>query len=113
MGGPPLAARAGSAPGKAGDKVSVSIFEMSPRWWAVAVHDLTAGRAFFLCQPYAGPQASVEWVVEAPQLTGMFADPVPFSTVSFRYLGAQGQALAPCASATAAKGRSPSAQPPW
>ena len=79
-------------PIKAGDKVSVSIFEMSPRWWAVTVHDLTAGRAFFLCQPYAGPQASVEWVVEAPQLTGMFAEPVPFSTVSFSYLGAQGQA---------------------
>ena len=26
------------------------------------------------------------------QLTGMFAEPVPFNTVSFRYLGAQGQA---------------------
>jgi hypothetical protein len=79
-------------PVKAGDRVSASIFEMSPGWWAVALHDLTAHRAFFLSQPYSGPQASVEWVVEAPELTGMFADPVPFSTVSFTYLGAQGQA---------------------
>ena len=79
-------------PIRAGDKVSVSIFEMSPRWWAVAVHDLTTGRAFFLRQPYAGPQASVEWVVEAPQLTGMFAEPVPFNRVSFSYLRANGQA---------------------
>jgi Peptidase A4 family len=79
-------------PVKAGDKVSVSIFEMSPRWWAVAVHNLTADRAFFLSQPYAGPQASVEWVVEAPRLTGVLADPVPSSTISFSYLGAQGQA---------------------
>jgi hypothetical protein len=79
-------------PVKAGDRVSVSIFEMSPGWWAVAVHDITAHRAFFLSQPYSGPQASVEWVVEAPLLVGMFADPVPFSTVSFSYLGAQGQA---------------------
>lgn len=79
-------------PVKAGDKVSVSIFEMSPGWWAVAVHDLTADRAFFLSQPYAGPRASVEWVVEAPQVMGLVTDPVPFSTVSFSYLGAQGQA---------------------
>lgn len=78
-------------PVKVGDKVSVSIFEMSPGWWAVAVHDLTTGRAFFLSQPYAGPQASVEWVVEAPLVMGQLADPVPFSSVSFRYLRAQGQ----------------------
>ena len=79
-------------PVKVGDRVSVSIFEMSPGWWALAVHDLTAGRAFFLSQPYAGPQAWVEWVVEAPQVMGLVTDPVPFSTVSFGYLGAEGQA---------------------
>jgi Peptidase A4 family len=79
-------------PVRAGDRVSVSIFEMSPGWWAVAVHNLTAHRALFLSQPYSGPQTSVEWVVEAPELVGMFANPVPFTTVSFSYLGAQGQA---------------------
>ncbi len=48
------------------------IFEISPGWWAVAVHELTIVRALFLSQPYDGPQASVEWVVEAPQVMGMF-----------------------------------------
>jgi hypothetical protein len=79
-------------PVKAGDKVSVSIFEMSPGWWALVVHDLTTGQSYFRTQPYSGPQASVEWVVEAPQVMGLVTDPVPFSTVNFSYLGAQGQA---------------------
>jgi hypothetical protein len=75
---------------KAGDVVSVSIFKMSPGWWALAMHDVTAGRSFLLSQPYAGPDTSVEWVVEAPQVMGLFTNPVPFSTVRFRDLGAQG-----------------------
>ena len=75
-----------------GDSVTVSIFQMSPGWWAVAVHDVTAKRSFLLAQPYAGPQASVEWVVEAPQVFGVLRNPVPFSTVNFRHLGAEGQA---------------------
>ena len=29
-----------------GDRVSVSIFKMSPGWWALAVHDLTTTRSF-------------------------------------------------------------------
>jgi hypothetical protein len=69
----------------------VSIFQMSPGWWALAVHDVTAKRSFLLAQPYAGPQTSVEWVVEAPQLFGVLRNPVPFSTVNFRHLGAEGQ----------------------
>ena len=75
-----------------GDSVTVSIFQMSPGWWALAVHDVTAKRSFLLAQPYAGPQASVEWVVEAPQVFGVLRNPVPFSTVNFRHLGAEGQA---------------------
>jgi len=78
-------------PVKVGDKVGVSIFKMSPGWWALAVHDLTAKRSFLLAQPYAGPQTSVEWVVEAPLVMGLVTDPVPFSTVDFRDLGAQGE----------------------
>jgi Peptidase A4 family len=74
-----------------GDSVTVSIFQMSPGWWALAVHDVTAKRSFLLAQPYAGPQTSVEWVVEAPQLFGVLRNPVPFSTVNFRHLGAEGQ----------------------
>ena len=51
-----------------GDRVTVSIFKMSPGWWAVAMHDLTSKQSFLLAQPYGGPQTSVEWVVEAPRL---------------------------------------------
>ncbi len=79
-------------PVKVGDSVTVSIFKMSPGWWALAVHDLTDQQSFLLAQPYAGPQTSVEWVVEAPQIMGLFRDPVPFSAVHFRDLRAQGQA---------------------
>ena len=42
-------------PVKVGDSVTVSIFKMSPGWWALAVHDLTAKQSFLLAQPYAAP----------------------------------------------------------
>ena len=75
-----------------GDSVTVSIFKMSQGWWSLAVHDLTTKRSFLLVQPYAGPQTSVEWMVEAPQVMGILRNPVPFGTVNFRYLGAEGEA---------------------
>jgi hypothetical protein len=77
---------------KVGDSVTVSIFKMSPGWWALAVHDLTANESFLLAQPYSGPQTSVEWVVEAPQILGLLREAAPVSTVHFHDLGAQGQA---------------------
>ncbi|HTT91785.1 MAG TPA: G1 family glutamic endopeptidase [Acidimicrobiales bacterium] len=87
----PSAAQWVNLPVQVGDSVTVSMFKMSPGWWALAVHDLTAKRSFLLIQPYAGPQTSVEWVVEAPQVIGLLRDPVPFSAVRFRNLGAQGE----------------------
>ena len=45
-------------PVRMGDLVSVSIFQMSSGWWALAMHDITAGRSFLLSQPYAGPDLS-------------------------------------------------------
>jgi Peptidase A4 family len=78
-------------PVRVGDSVTVSIFEMSPGWWAVAVHDHADNQSFLLAQPYAGPQTSVEWVVEAPQIVGLLRAPVPFSAVHFRDLGAHGE----------------------
>jgi len=74
-----------------GDDMTVSIFKMSPGWWALAVHDLTTGHSFMRVQPYGGPQTSVEWVVEAPRVMFVTTDPVPFSTVDFRDLAAQGE----------------------
>jgi Peptidase A4 family len=79
-------------PVKAGDELSVSIFKMSPGWWALAVHDISSGHSWLLSQPYSGPGTSVEWVVEAPQVMALVTDPIPFSTVNFGYLGAEGEA---------------------
>lgn len=78
-------------PVNVGDDMTVSIFKMSPGWWALAVHDLTSGHSFMRVQPYGGPQTSVEWVVEAPQVMDLTRNPVPFGTVDFRDLAAQGE----------------------
>jgi Peptidase A4 family len=75
-----------------GDEVTVSIFKISPGWWALAVHDTTDKRSFLMTEPYGGPQTSVDWVVEAPQVLGIMTAPVPFSTVDFRDLDADGLA---------------------
>jgi hypothetical protein len=85
----PSAAQRVDLPVKVGDSVTVSLFRMSPGWWALAVHDLTAKQSFQLTQAYAGPQTSVEWVVEVSQMAPL-TGPVPFSAVHFRDLGAQG-----------------------
>jgi hypothetical protein len=74
-----------------GDAISVSIFKRSPGWWAVAVHDLTTGHSFTRVQRYGGPQTSVEWVVETPEVMDLTTSPVPFGTVEFRDLAAQGE----------------------
>ena len=76
-----------------GDSFTVSIFKMSPGWWTVALHDLTDLRSSFLAVPYKGPRTSVEWVVEAPQVLGLLKDPVPFSTLNFHDLDADGTPL--------------------
>ena len=79
-------------PIKVGDSVTVSIFKMSPGWWALAVHDLTNRQSFMLAQPYGGPETSVEWVVESPQIMGYLRNPFPFGTVRFRDLSSAGEA---------------------
>lgn len=87
----PSAAKRVNLPVRVGDSVTVSIFKMSPGWWALAIHDLTLRQSFLLAQPYAGPQTSVEWVVEAPEVVGSLRNPVPFAGVHFRDLDAQGE----------------------
>jgi hypothetical protein len=75
-----------------GDSVTVSIFKMSPGWWALVMHDRTAKQSFFLAQRYDGPQTSAEWVVEAPDVMGVTRGPVPFTSVDFHDIDADGQA---------------------
>ena len=86
----PTAAVRVALPVNVGDRVTVAIFKISRGWWVVAVHDLTDKHSFLLAQPYGGPQTSVEWVVEAPQVLGNVGDLVPFRTVHFYGLAAQG-----------------------
>ena len=74
--------------------MTVSIFKMSPGWWALAVHDLTTGHSFALVQRYGGPQTSVEWVVETPEVMDLTPNPVSFGTVDFRDC-AQGELRGP------------------
>jgi Peptidase A4 family len=86
----PTAAVRIAVPINVGDRVTVAIFKISRGWWVVAVHDLTDRHSFLLAQPYGGPQTSVEWVVEAPQVLGNVGDLVPFRAVHFYDLAAQG-----------------------
>ena len=81
-----------SLPVTFGDEVTVSIFQMSPGWWALAMRDWAGSRSFLLAQPYGGGDSSVEWVVEATTVMGMTDYPLPVGTVDFRDLGAQGYA---------------------
>jgi len=52
---------------KAGDKVTVAVWEAGPDLWKMQVADDTNGLAFTTPPwPYAGPGVSAEWVVETP-----------------------------------------------
>jgi hypothetical protein len=52
---------------KAGDKVTVAVWEAGPDQWKMQVADDTNGLAFTMPpEPYAGPGVSAEWVVERP-----------------------------------------------
>lgn len=73
-----------------GDRVTVALFKMSPGWWVLAIHDLSTKHSFLLSQPYDGPETSAEWVVEAPQPSGIGSGAIPFGTVHFADLSAQG-----------------------
>ena len=100
-------------PVNVGDDMTVSIFKMSPGWWALAVHDLTTGHSFALVQRYGGPQTSVEWVVETPEVMDLTPNPVSFGTVNFRDLGARANCVARRTSAPVRRAISPAAPTQW
>jgi hypothetical protein len=72
-----------------GDRMSASIYEtsaigtistrsglVSAHVWVINISDTTASHSwsFNTSQPYAGPGASAEWIVEAPQVGGRIAN---------------------------------------
>lgn len=73
-----------------GDRVSVSIAEVSAETWDVLVADNTTNQSYNAEFGYAGPAGTAEWVVEAPfsTITQSVIPLAPFSPVTFTQLAA-------------------------
>jgi hypothetical protein len=84
-------------PVAAGDRMSASIEETSTavlvsrhrvaHYWWITISDTTARWTFSTYQLYAGPGASAEWVVEAPQVGGSVATLARYSFGTSNGLG--------------------------
>ena len=73
-----------------GDEISVSISQASDTSWRIAVTDDSTTQTFATDQPYAGPAASAEWIVEAPSAgpdlqypLAVFSPTVTFTNLAF------------------------------
>lgn len=71
----------------AGDSVTVTIWQVSGTDWAIKMADQTTGGTWETTVSYSGPQASAEWIVEAPG-TSTLAEYSP--DVTFTQLGMTG-----------------------
>ncbi len=49
-----------------GDSVTVTIGQLAGTLWAIGLTDNTTGQTYTTDQTYSGPQATAEWIVEAP-----------------------------------------------
>ena len=73
---------------QAGDRMTASIYETSTttttsrgrrsrssteHLWSIAIKDTTENWSFSTSQPYTGPGASAEWIMEAPEINGRIA----------------------------------------
>lgn len=69
------------------DEITVTIWKIKSGDWGFSVTDDTNGRKFTTHQPYAGPQSSAEWIVEAPGIPTATLAPygpaVRFSALGF------------------------------
>jgi hypothetical protein len=77
----------------AGDKVTVALAQVTPGTWAISIDDITDSQSFSAQEPYAGPLASAEWVVEDPTNTAPAAAlfPMPqFPLVTFSGIATTG-----------------------
>lgn len=73
-----------------GDDITVSISQASSTSWHIAVTDDRTSQTFATDQPYAGPAASAEWIVEAPSAgadlqypLAIFSPTVTFTNLAF------------------------------
>lgn len=66
-----------------GDRMQACIFKTSPGKWIIQLRNLSKQWTFRTLQRYAGPQASAEWILEAPQVDGKIAGLARLSPVYF------------------------------
>jgi hypothetical protein len=66
-----------------GDHMTASVNENSPGTWTIAIDDTTSGQNFSRAFAYSGPQASAEWVEEAPTVDGQQSNLADFGTAHF------------------------------
>src|SRR5438876_5270346 len=55
------------------DQMSASIAQGSGSNWTITITDHSTGKSFTIVQTYSGPQASAEWIQEAPTVGGRIA----------------------------------------
>ncbi|SMF77479.1 Peptidase A4 family protein [Paenibacillus uliginis N3/975] len=53
-----------------GDRMKAIILKRTSNKWLISLQNLTQNWTFLTLQRYTGPQASAEWIVEAPQVGG-------------------------------------------
>ncbi len=74
-----------------GDSVTVSLQQLSAAEWAITVADNSTAHTFTTEQQYSGPQASAEWIVEAPLVNSGEAVLAPYyPDVTFSSLSTSG-----------------------
>jgi hypothetical protein len=72
-----------------GDEMKVSIVEDSPGTWTITIADLTSGQTITRSVAYSTPQASAEWIEEAPlSAMGQQLTLADFGTAQFTNLAA-------------------------
>ena len=66
-----------------GDVMTASISRGAGSNWTITITDTSRGQSFSTVQSYNGPQASAEWIQEAPTVGGRVATLAHFSLTSF------------------------------
>ncbi|MHB1739114.1 MAG: G1 family glutamic endopeptidase [Actinomycetes bacterium] len=74
-----------------GDRVTVTIGQLSGTLWGITLTDDTTGRTFTTDRTYTGPLTSAEWIVEAPTDNGVVSSLGGYTPdVTFSHLGFTG-----------------------
>ncbi|MGH7609380.1 MAG: G1 family glutamic endopeptidase, partial [Candidatus Dormibacteria bacterium] len=83
----PITAWTNLAPG---DAITVTISHVSGTNWSIAVDDATQHETFITNQTYTGPAQSADWILEAPQISGLQATLADYTEFPFSKVAASG-----------------------